>query len=232
MVNQCKNCGKLIGIHGYTGLCRSCINLERWKNEAFGMKRVPEKFCEDCNKKMNKYHDSLHCQSCASKRMWKDKTKSLYLRSQNKKRYFCLNCNKEITRNHTRCGSCARKLLLSNPENHPMYGKKIPYKPRKSLSKEAIERMKETKKQRYSPEKHPSWKGGKRNYYQSQARKIMGVTDSNTAVHHLDGDYTNNNPDNLLVLPRNEHTRLHLFQGGTSFFKKGQIPHNKKQGTS
>ena len=49
----------------------------------------------------------------------------------------------------------------------------------------------------------------------AQARKLMerylGVSlDSNTIVHHKNGDYTDNRLENLALMPRGEHVAMHI----------------------
>ena len=71
---------------------------------------------------------------------------------------------------------------------------------------------------------NPAWVGGTETYHRRIARKVAGIYGKtnykreksdglNLIVHHKDGDYTNNSPDNLQVLTRAEHTKLHWKQG-------------------
>ena len=41
-------------------------------------------------------------------------------------------------------------------------------------------------------------------------RKLL----SNEIVHHIDGDKQNNSPDNLQIVSRSEHIKIHLRKGG------------------
>jgi hypothetical protein len=72
-----------------------------------------------------------------------------------------------------------------------------------------------------SGEANNSWKGGRRIHKQSgritvlvdgrhelEHRVITGVS-SGLIVHHKDENPTNNDPSNLAVMTRSEHTRLH-----------------------
>ena len=71
---------------------------------------------------------------------------------------------------------------------------------------------------------NPSWKGGKEGYFRRMARKKIGTfgktgyrkTKSdgmNLIVHHKDGNVKNNKINNLEVMSRSEHTKLHWNQG-------------------
>ena len=55
------------------------------------------------------------------------------------------------------------------------------------------------KKQKYSS---PS-------YSRIIARKIVGANGYDENVHHKDGNPLNNDPNNLVILKRSEHTKLH-----------------------
>lgn len=66
-------------------------------------------------------------------------------------------------------------------------------------------------------EEHPNWKGGKVDYYQKQARKIMEKylgreLRNGETVHHLDGNTRNNDIKNMYLFQSNsEHTKYHSF---------------------
>jgi hypothetical protein len=65
-------------------------------------------------------------------------------------------------------------------------------------------------RERYkNPENHPMWKGGVRWTFQRHAREIMGVTNPELDVHHIDGNWKNNAKGNLRVMKHTEHTALH-----------------------
>lgn len=56
---------------------------------------------------------------------------------------------------------------------------------------------------------------GKRNFrkYRQIAESIAGrELLPHEVVHHIDGDHTNNHPDNLMILTATEHTRLHVVE--------------------
>lgn len=44
-------------------------------------------------------------------------------------------------------------------------------------------------------------------------RKIGRPLTSDEIVHHIDGDHRNNDPDNLMVVTRQEHIQIHRAQG-------------------
>jgi hypothetical protein len=72
-------------------------------------------------------------------------------------------------------------------------------------------------------ERNNGWKGGRRIHKQSgratvlvdgkhilEHRALMKAP-CGKVVHHLDEDPTNNDPDNLVIMERSEHTRLHNY---------------------
>lgn len=57
-------------------------------------------------------------------------------------------------------------------------------------------------------------KGKSANYWRQKARKIMNMGKNDSRhVHHIDGDITNNDKDNLKIMTISEHTKLHHRQG-------------------
>jgi hypothetical protein len=79
---------------------------------------------------------------------------------------------------------------------------------------EHCEAISQTAKERFAnPENHPRWKGGDRTYFRNKAREIMGITDPNLHVHHVDGNWRNNNLTNLMVLTKGDHSTLHNLLG-------------------
>lgn len=102
--------------------------------------------------------------------------------------------------------------------------------------------QKRTKSQQQSGKGSPTWKGGKRKkkngyieiynpchpnansrncVYEHQlvAEKKLGrYLMKGETVHHIDFDKSNNNPDNLIVLTKSDHIKLHgLMRGGKTF---------------
>lgn len=65
-------------------------------------------------------------------------------------------------------------------------------------------------------ENNSQWKYGCDEYHRSNARRIVWGSrkspDTDNVVHHIDGNITNNNIDNLNVMTRSEHTKLHWRQ--------------------
>jgi hypothetical protein len=67
-------------------------------------------------------------------------------------------------------------------------------------------------------EKNPRWAGddykGRRNsLYRKLVGKVLGRDlEASEDVHHKDGDFTNNNIDNLEVMSRAEHMRIHAIE--------------------
>jgi len=63
------------------------------------------------------------------------------------------------------------------------------------------------------------WKTGI-GFYRMAARKKMGLLGPGIGVsrygdtHHMDGDWTNNDWENLMLLSREDHTKLHNLQMG------------------
>lgn len=56
-------------------------------------------------------------------------------------------------------------------------------------------------------------------------KKLGRKLTTDEVVHHIDGNKTNNNPNNLLVMNRGEHSRLHRIaekESGKHFFVKNQ----------
>jgi len=62
--------------------------------------------------------------------------------------------------------------------------------------------------------KGKQFKGKSDYWWRQKAREVMQMKDNDSRhVHHIDGDITNNNKDNLVVLTSSEHTKLHHKQG-------------------
>jgi len=70
-----------------------------------------------------------------------------------------------------------------------------------------------------SGEKHVFWKGGTSDFWRREARKITNCP-KDMIVHHIDGNYENNNIDNLQIIKQSEHVAIHNKQ------RKGSIKPN------
>ena len=128
-------------------------------------------------------------------------------------------CGKQLAKTPSKRGErgLCQRCACSRPfsEEH----KKKISKALKGQEKKAehCKKLSDAAKARYkNPEDHPRWRGGNRSYHLKKAREIMGVTDKNLHVHHKDGNWRNNDPSNLLVLTKEEHSTLHNLLGRAS----------------
>ena len=125
-------------------------------------------------------------------------------------------CGKELAKSpykRSKSGLC-HACIISRPfsEDHKRKISDALKGHEKSESHRAA--ISEACKSRYSdPKQVPWWKGGKRTFYHNIARQVMGVSDPNIVVHHIDGNYENNAPENLMVMSDEDHTALHNLQG-------------------
>lgn len=53
-------------------------------------------------------------------------------------------------------------------------------------------------------------RGGRHEHRAVAEQKLGRSLRKNEIVHHVDGDYLNNSPDNLQIITQSEHIRLHL----------------------
>jgi len=87
-----------------------------------------------------------------------------------------------------------------------------------NITEEVRKRMSDSAKKRIGS-KHPRWKGGKDSYYSRLARKTIERVSkikwpdmykpTDSVIHHINEDRTNNNFDNLCVMSREDHGKLH-----------------------
>ena len=115
-----------------------------------------------------------------------------------------------------------RQAKLRNPTKYWL-GRKRP-----DISKLVSERQKG--KPGKKGKEANNWKGGCSDWYHKEARKIMAnylkrELNSNEIVHHIDGDWKNNNLSNLFLTTRSAHIKEHLNRGD---IKPGQ--YKKKNG--
>ena len=63
-------------------------------------------------------------------------------------------------------------------------------------------------------EEHIYWKGGAGDYWRREARKVMKCP-KGFVVHHVDGNYKNNDIGNLRIMKQSDHVVLHTKQRGS-----------------
>lgn len=123
--------------------------------------------------------------------------------------------HKEICRNNGRKNGLASTTKFKKGHKVPKEWKVKFSKVNKGRkhSKEAIDKIVRASKGK----NNPAWKGGKEGYHRRIARNtIWGSNkskDEDILVHHLDGDVKNNKIENLQVISRSGHTKLHWQQG-------------------
>jgi len=71
----------------------------------------------------------------------------------------------------------------------------------------------------------PVWKGGKRYYFHKYARITWEEHNGMKIppryyIHHIDGNYRNNNPKNLQLVTAQEHSRIHPYDPKCRVYKK------------
>jgi len=72
-----------------------------------------------------------------------------------------------------------------------------------------------------SGDQHVAWIGGTKDYWHREARKLTKCP-KGLIVHHIDGNYKNNDINNLKIMTQSEHVALH------NIYRKGQIKKNSK----
>ena len=84
-----------------------------------------------------------------------------------------------------------------------------------SKSPEAAKKISESRKGK----KHYRWDGGSRRYFQDRIYRRKVETDigrkllPSEIIHHKDGNFKNNNLNNLMIVSRSEHAKIHHAQG-------------------
>lgn len=81
-------------------------------------------------------------------------------------------------------------------------------------TKEVKQKMRNSMMGRYNDDKHPNWNGGVSSYWSRKGReawkKHFGFeAPAGCDVHHIDGDETNNNANNLALVTHGGHSRIH-----------------------
>lgn len=75
---------------------------------------------------------------------------------------------------------------------------------------------------------HICWRGGTSEYWRREARKVVNCP-KGLIVHHKDGNYKNNNFENLQIMTQGNHIRLHnLSAFGHKAMKKRKEASYKK----
>lgn len=126
----------------------------------------------------------------------------------------CKYCKCWLNKNHD-CTLIIEKQKIAKLKNPTRYW----------LGKERYEETKKkiSKKQKGKPhlwaqgKLNVKWKGS-RSWYCREARKILSIKlkrkiKSTEIVHHIDGNWKNNNLKNLFITNRSEHVKIHHKQG-------------------
>ncbi len=146
-------------------------------------------YCLDCKKEIN--WQAKGCLSCSNKKENNPNykgNKALY-----KQKFYCKDCGKEICMatgvyGQRRCRSCARKVYLKNPKNHPSY---IDGKGQEHYTKEFNNELKLKIRQRDNFECQ--------NCNMTEEEHIM-VYGRVLCIHHIDYDKKNCKEENLITL--------------------------------
>lgn len=79
---------------------------------------IKYKYCIDCNIKLGVsayYSKTTRCRSCESKRrLLNPKNNNFYIHGKRLKKYYCIDCNKELSGIYNRCQSCSQKGFRSH----------------------------------------------------------------------------------------------------------------------
>ena len=87
----------------------------------------------------------------------------------------------------------------------------------KKRDKKTINAIREGRKRYDTPtgKEHHCWNGGTSGWWRRQAREVMSkrlgrLLKPTEIVHHIDGDYTNNCEENLVITNRSKHCKTHI----------------------
>ncbi|VVB58137.1 HNH endonuclease [Candidatus Anstonella stagnisolia] len=124
---------------------------------------------------------------------------------------YCQNCNKQLAKSPSKRGKSGlcHHCFVSRPfteEHKANISNALKGVPKSSEHKRAIISEWIERRARI---KSREWDGESENYWHQIAREKMGVSDPNLVVHHIDGNWRNNDPNNLMVLTRGMHIKMH-----------------------
>lgn len=189
MINKyfCK-CGTEINyktaLYG-SGLCKYCGHAVHGNYS----KRTKH-YCLDCKKEISDKINAKRCSSCAKK----GELHPSYKDGQTLIQHYCKDCGQPITCKAKRCPSCATKIQLKNPINHPNW------QGGKSFESYPLGWNKTFKEQiRYRDE------------YKCQLCDCHEVEcNRKLHVHHIDYDKKNLNINNLIALCQSCHMKTNF----------------------
>jgi len=124
---------------------------------------------------------------------------------------YCSSCGKQLAKSPSKRGKSGlcHHCFVSRPfseEHKANISNALKGVPKSSEHKRAI--ISEWIERRALVKARP-YLGVSEDYCHQLAREKMGVLDPNLVVHHIDGNWRNNDPNNLMVLTREMHIRMH-----------------------
>ena len=152
------------------------------------------------------------------------------------KKAICKTCGKEFNYNSSdrpNPSFCNRQCYLANPKltkphsvfkiGHP-FGKRFKKGHKDGMTgKHHSEETKEHIRDITSGNKNHNWQGGSRKWSLKTARKTLEQAynikwadmykPNDCVIHHINGNWRDNQFDNLCVLTRGDHLRVHRLQG-------------------
>lgn len=163
-----------------------------------GLSRKTIKYkCPICHKKVMQQGYSKSCRKCYYKTL-SGTGNPMYGRNRGRKKYYCVDCNKELSANYPRCHSCACKYIWQTSkkmQNRDISGKSNPnYK--NGLSNEPYplefnEELKEKIRQR------DNYTCQNCNMIAEEHLMVLGIA---LPIHHIDYNKKNSQENNLITL--------------------------------